>query len=114
MDSLTYLIILIGIFYFVLFRPQQKQRKQRQEMINSLEVGKKIVTIGGIHGEILSLGEETANLKIAENAEIVLQKTAIGFVVKDKESEIEEEEDEEETSLIPEETQTEAEEDSEK
>lgn len=77
---LLYLVLFGGIFYFLLYKPQQKQRKQRQELMDSLEVGKNVVTIGGIHGEVESIGDETVNLKIAENVEVVVQKTAIGFI----------------------------------
>jgi len=78
---LFYLVLFGAIFYFLIYRPQQKQRKQRQELLESLEVGKSIVTIGGIHGEIVQMDEETVNLKVAENVEIKVQKTAVGLVL---------------------------------
>jgi len=78
---LFYLILFGAIFYFLIYRPQQKQRKQRQELLESLEVGKNIVTIGGIHGEIVQMDEDLINLKVAENVEIKVQKNAVGFVL---------------------------------
>lgn len=85
MNSMMYMILLLAIFYFLLIRPQQKQRKQRQELMNSLEVGQKIVTIGGIHGEIQKIEGDTVTLKVAENVELVFQKTAVAFAHNDKE-----------------------------
>jgi len=79
----TYFVLLIAIFYFMLYRPQQKQRKQRQELIASLELGKKVVTIGGIHGEIKNIGDETVTLEIAEGVEVDFQKSAVAFLKKD-------------------------------
>jgi len=78
---LFYLVLLGAIFYFLIIRPQQKHRKSRQELLNSLEVGKNIVTIGGIHGTITKVDENTINLKIADNVEIKAQKAAVGYIV---------------------------------
>ena len=78
---LFYLVILGAIFYFLIYRPQQKHRKSRQELLDSLEVGKNIVTIGGIHGTITKVEENTIHLKIADNVEIKAQKAAVGYIV---------------------------------
>jgi len=78
---LFYLVLLGAIFYFLIYRPQQRQRKKRQELLDSLEVGKNVVTIGGIHGKITQLDEDTINLKIAENVEIKAQKAAVGYII---------------------------------
>ncbi|HHX94991.1 MAG TPA: preprotein translocase subunit YajC [Clostridia bacterium] len=86
-----YLLLFIGIFYFLLYRPQQKHKKQRQELMDSLRVGKDIVTIGGIHGEIVRINKDTVILKIAENVEIEIQKTAVGFI---KDEELDDDDDE--------------------
>lgn len=82
---LVYLLLFVGIFYFLLYRPQQKHKKQRQELMDSLRVGNKIVTIGGIHGEIKKIKEDTLILKIAKNVEIEIQKTAVGFINEEEE-----------------------------
>lgn len=84
--SFFYLLVFIGIMYFLMIRPQQKQNKQRQQMLNNLEKGDRIVTAGGIHGKITSLKEETINLEIAPNIVITLQRSGVGFV-KDEEEE---------------------------
>lgn len=88
-SSLFFYIILFGaIFYFLIYRPQQKQKKKRQELFDSLEVNKDIVTIGGIHGKITQLDEDTVTLKIADGVEIQAQKNAVGYIA-DEESDSE-------------------------
>lgn len=91
---LTYIVLLVAIFYFLLYRPQQKQRRQREELITSLEVGKDVVTIGGIHGEVTEIGDDTVTLKIAENVQVVFQKTAVAFIRNEEEEPLEAAEDE--------------------
>jgi preprotein translocase subunit YajC len=86
-------VLLIGIFYFMLYRPQQKQRRQREELIASLEVGKTVVTIGGIHGEVKEIGDETLTLTIAEDVDVVFQKTAVAFLRQEPDLSDEENED---------------------
>ena len=65
-------VIMMVFFWLVLIRPQQKQQKQRQEMLNSLKKGDRVVTWGGIHGEITALKEDIIHLKIADKVEVKL------------------------------------------
>jgi len=78
--SFLYLLVFIGIMYFIMIRPQQKQNKIRQQMLKNLEKGDRIVTAGGIHGRITSLKDETVNIEIAPNVVITLQKSGVGLV----------------------------------
>ena len=74
-------LIFIGvIFYFLLIRPQQKQRKELQKLITSLKTGDKVVTTGGIHGMISNVKERTVLLKIAENVKIEIDKSSVASV----------------------------------
>lgn len=71
-------LIFIGvIFYFLLIRPQQKQRKEAQKLTSSLKSGDKVVTGSGIHGLITNVKESTVILKIAENVKIEIDRAAI-------------------------------------
>ncbi|MCR4442060.1 MAG: preprotein translocase subunit YajC [Peptococcaceae bacterium] len=79
-SSFIWLLLFFALMYFLMIRPQQKQKKQRQELLNNLEKGDKIVTIGGIHGTITSLTDETMVLEIAPNLRITMQRSAVGFV----------------------------------
>ena len=65
------------IFYFLLIRPQQKQRKAHQALVSSVKTGDKVVTSSGIHGMIANVKEQTVMLKIADNVKIEVDKAAI-------------------------------------
>ena len=71
-------LILIGvIFYFLLIRPQQKQRKEHQALIQSLKTGDKVVTNAGIHGLIANVKDGTVTLKIADNVKVEFDKSSV-------------------------------------
>ncbi len=65
------------VFYFLLIRPQQKNRKTHEEMIKSLEKNDEVVTSSGIYGTIVGIKDDTVLLRIAENVKIEIQKSAI-------------------------------------
>ncbi|RLE17988.1 MAG: preprotein translocase subunit YajC [Acidobacteria bacterium] len=71
------LLVLFGIFYFILIRPQQKKQKVLQNMLNSLKVGDKVITNGGIHGEVAYVGDKVLHLKVTNNVKLVFSKGAI-------------------------------------
>ncbi|WP_196594067.1 preprotein translocase subunit YajC [Pectinatus sottacetonis] len=77
LQSFAFPVLLVVIFYFLLYRPQKRQQKKRQEMLSAVKVGSRVVTIGGIYGEVLSINEDRIRLKIAENVEIDLSRSAI-------------------------------------
>lgn len=79
-NSLLWLVLLVALMYFMIIRPQQKQKKQRQELLGSLNKGDSIVTIGGIHGEIIALTDESIVLEISPDVRITIQRSAVGFV----------------------------------
>ena len=72
--------VLIGGMYFLMFRPQQKKRKQEEEMRNSLEIGNEIVTIGGITGKIVSIKSDTIVLETGSD-KIRIKTWAVASVV---------------------------------
>ncbi len=71
------MVLLIAIFYFLLYRPQQKQRQKHQEFLNSLKKGDKVVTAGGLIGEIKSIGDDVVTLKLSEGTIVKVLKTSI-------------------------------------
>lgn len=73
-------IIMIAVFYFVLIRPQQQQQKQRREMLDNVKVGDEVVTIGGIHGEIVGLTDEEVDLRVADKVDLRINRQGIGQV----------------------------------
>ena len=74
-------LIMVVIFYFMLYRPQKKQQKKRQVLLDSLKKGQKVLTIGGIHGEIVTLSEDTAVLRVAEKVEMTFARSAIAQIL---------------------------------
>ena len=81
MGTVGPILVMVAIFYFLLYRPQKKQQKQRRNMLDSLHVGDKIVTIGGIYGTIEQLHEKTLQLKIADHVVIELARSCVNAVV---------------------------------
>jgi preprotein translocase subunit YajC len=77
-------ILMLVIFYFLLIRPQQKQQRQRQEMLRNLRKGNRVVTVGGIYGEIVAITDETIKLKVAERVELLMSRNAVSHVLDSK------------------------------
>ena len=78
------ILFMILIFYFLLYRPQQKARKARDEMMSSLKVGTKIITAGGIYGTITELSDEILTVQIADDVNIKITRGAVGTIAPDK------------------------------
>ena len=89
--SFFWLIILFGFMYFMLVRPQKKERKRRQEMLDSLKVGDKVVTLGGFYGKIVKLDDTTMKLEIAENLRVKMERTAVNYIEGEEEKTVTEE-----------------------
>ncbi len=57
--TIIMLVAFVAIFYFLILRPQKKQKKEEQKMRDSLQIGDEVVTIGGVQGKIVSLKEDS-------------------------------------------------------
>ena len=75
--SFVPLILIFGIFYFLLIRPQQKKAKDHQTFLGSLKKGEKVVTSGGLHGEITGLTDKVVTLEIADNLRVKVSRPYI-------------------------------------
>ena len=64
MGSLVFLALLLGVMYFILIRPQQRQMKEQQARIRSLEAGMIVVTNSGIHGAIAEVEDKVIWLEV--------------------------------------------------
>ena len=71
------LLILLGIMYFLLIRPQQQRVKAQRALVLSLEAGDEVATIGGILGRILTIDDETATVETTPGTVIRVRRTAI-------------------------------------
>ncbi|HEY6953357.1 MAG TPA: preprotein translocase subunit YajC [Bacteroidota bacterium] len=76
---------IILIFYFMIIRPQQKRAKERQQMIDSMKKGDKIVTAGGIHGTIVGIEDKTLLVQIADNVKVKVDRSSVGNILKEGE-----------------------------
>lgn len=72
---------MFAIFYFLLIRPQQKRQKQRQQMLNNLKKGDKVITIGGLHGTIVELTDDTVVLRVNDVTKLTFDRNAVNTVV---------------------------------
>jgi preprotein translocase subunit YajC len=82
-SGMIQILILVGffaIFYFLMIMPQRKQQKQRQAMLNSLKKGDKVITTGGLHGEVIELDEEDVRLRVADKVELKFSRGAVAKV----------------------------------
>lgn len=68
---------IIVVFYFFMIRPQQKRQKQESKFRESLEKGKRVVTIGGIHGKVVSVEDEYVLLEVDSGVKLRVKKAAI-------------------------------------
>ncbi|MEI6675675.1 MAG: preprotein translocase subunit YajC [Verrucomicrobiota bacterium] len=79
-------LIMMGLmfvmFYFLLIRPQQRQRKEMAARIAGLQTGDKVVTTSGIHGLVHNIKEHTVVIKVAEGTMIEFDKPAVAIVHK--------------------------------
>ena len=79
MMFIIFLLVIFVIFYFFMVRPQNKKRKELQNMRENLKKGQSVVTIGGIHGKISEVHESTVNIIIDSNTKIKVDKSSISM-----------------------------------
>ena len=84
LQTIVPLILIFGIFYLILIRPQQKKMRKHQNMLNNLSKGDNVVTEGGIHGSVIGLKENIVVLRIAkvreEDVKIEVSRARIAFL----------------------------------
>lgn len=94
-QQLILLVVVMGaLFYLLIYRPQSRAKRQREELDRSLDVGSQVVTIGGMHGEIVALDGDTADIEVADGVVITFDRKAISASVGDDEELDEDLEDE--------------------
>jgi preprotein translocase subunit YajC len=76
-STLFMVVMIVGIFYFLLFRPQQKQAKEHQSLLASLKKDDRVVTAAGIHGKIWAVKDDTVILELSRDVRIEMEKSSI-------------------------------------
>ena len=79
--SLLPLVLIFGVFYFLLIRPQNKKQKEHRELVAGISVGDEIVTAGGLLGKITAVKEQFAQVQVADGVELKIQRHTIAQVV---------------------------------
>ena len=81
---ILYVLIIVGFMYFIAIRPQKKQEKKQQELMNSVEIGDSVLTSSGFYGMIIDVTDDTVIVEFGgnKNCRIPMQKTAIVDVEK--------------------------------
>lgn len=76
-------VLMALIFYFLLFAPERRRRKQMQEMLSELRNGDKVVTTGGLHGKVVGVTDQIIQLRIADGVKVEVSRTAVASKLKD-------------------------------
>ena len=74
------LVAIVGIFYFLILRPQNKKQKETKRMLEALKKGDRVTTIGGIHGIIHKVREKSVIIKVDENVRLEFSRSAVSTV----------------------------------
>lgn len=73
-------VLIFVLFYFLILRPQQKQQKEKQELLRNLKRGDSVITVGGIYGRILNVADDVVTLEIAKGVSVRVSRGSVsGF-----------------------------------
>jgi preprotein translocase subunit YajC len=75
------LLLVFGVFYFLLIRPQQQKAKAHQTMLANLKKNDEVVTSGGLHGTVIEIGDRIVKLEIARNVIVRVSRAQISDVI---------------------------------
>ena len=82
MASYLPIIVLLGLMWFLMIRPQQQQAKKRRQMLDNLKRGDVVVTVGGIQGRIERIDDKKIKLRVADQVVLDMVRESVGYVVK--------------------------------
>jgi len=71
-------VLVLGIFYFIILLPMKRKQQKVQAFLDSLKVNDRVITTGGIYGQVMKVDDQKVQLQIAEKVRIEVAKTAIG------------------------------------
>ncbi|GAV25055.1 preprotein translocase subunit YajC [Carboxydothermus islandicus] len=75
--TIIYLVVFFLIVYFFMIRPQNQRQKQHQEFLKALKVDDRVLTVGGLIGEVIKIKEKTVILRLSDNVKVEILKSAI-------------------------------------
>ena len=80
-ESLILIVLMFGVLYFLMIRPQMKRAKEHKTMIDALQKGDEVITTGGILGRVTRINENYVTLDVSSNVEIQIQRSAVQLVL---------------------------------
>ena len=80
-ESMLLIVLMFGVLYFMIIRPQMKRAKEHKAMIEALQKGDEVISGGGILGRVSKINESYVTLEVAQGVEMVLQRSAVQVVL---------------------------------
>ena len=80
-ESRLLIVLMFGVLYFMMIRPQMKRAKEHKAMIEALQKGDEVISGGGILGRVSKINESYVTLEVAQGVEMVLQRSAVQVVL---------------------------------
>jgi preprotein translocase subunit YajC len=74
------MILVMVVLWFIMIAPQRKQQKKRDQMLKSLKKGDKVITVGGMHGEIVDIDESEIRLRVADKTELKFTRASVSKI----------------------------------
>ena len=71
-------VLVLAIFYFIILLPMKRKQQKVRDFLDNLKVGDRVITTGGIYGQLTRLGEQSVQLQVAEKVRLEIAKSAIG------------------------------------
>jgi len=81
MPTLVMFAAMFAIFYFLMIRPQQRQKQERERMLRAIKRGDRVVTTSGMYGTVTNLSDTTVTLRVADQVKLEFERGAVGRVV---------------------------------
>jgi preprotein translocase subunit YajC len=75
--QLAFPLLLVGIFYMLLLRPEQKRRREHETLLSNLKKNDQVVMASGLHGRVLATGEKVLTVEIAPRVQVTVDRSAV-------------------------------------
>lgn len=76
-QQLIMILMIIAIFYFFMIRPQMTKAKKEKQFKEAIQKGDKVVTVGGLHGKVVEMQDNTFTIEVAQNVRVKIEKSAV-------------------------------------
>jgi preprotein translocase subunit YajC len=80
-QTLIFMIVMVGVFYFIMIRPQMKRAKEHRDLLAKLQKGDEVITSGGLVGRVDEIGDSFITLEVADGVRMKFQRVAIATVL---------------------------------